>query len=135
MEEYGRIYFICIAKFLTFSGDRGELCSFSKSVDCLNFQSQLIIYIFKVYCLSYFQSLLIIYIFKSADCLHFQSQLMAWIYIFMNILLFTFKSIRKWHCYTKLLIWHEMMQFLTEGETRTGQQEIKSLEALLRDRA
>ena len=29
-----------------------------------------------------------------------------------------------------------MMQILTEGETRTGQgQEIKSLEALLRDRA
>ena len=118
-----------------------------------NFQNQLIIYILKIYCLFTYSKSTIIwifkvswlftfskstvyYIFKSADCLHFQSQLMAWSNIFLNVLLLIFRSIRKLHCDTKLWIWHEIMQFLTEGETRTGQgQQIKSLEALLRDRA
>ena len=95
------------------------LFEFSKSADYLHFQ---------VSWLFTFS--------ESADCLHFQSQLMAWSNIFLNVLLLIFRSIRKLHCDTKLWIWHEIMQFLTEGETRTGQgQQIKSLEALLRDRA
>ena len=36
------------------------------------------------------------------------------------------------HTGTKLWMWDEMMQILTEGETGQGQQ-IKSLEALLQD--
>ena len=43
---------------------------FSKSADCLRFQSQLIVYISKVSWLFTF--------LKSADCLHFQSQLIAY---------------------------------------------------------
>ena len=108
------------------------MCSFSKSVDCSNFQSQLIIYIFKVYCLSYvcwlftFLSQLHVYIF---------SQLMALSNIFFNVLLFTFnrkyQEIALWHKIENMT-WNDAIFDWRRDRTRTRNQILRS--ALARSR-
>ena len=128
------------------------LFRFLKSADCLHFQSQLIVYIFKIsWLLTFsksadylhfqsllfiiFSSLLIIYIFKSAECLHFQSQLMALSNIFFNVLLFTFnkkyQEIALWHKIENMT-WNDAIFDWRRDRTRTRNQILRS--ALARSR-